>query len=239
MGGSSTFEPREAHCDHIVRRAPVPATRHTNLRDDGHDGGVHLGVVAAGPNQTSFKWRASPWGTWDVQKSPITLDGINCTFHSISNADGRFGANDSAINYAGSYAMVEGTNIAYGFFGEFWKGSEANQFLHFHDSGLFVGQFGTISQFGSMGLGPKIPGDMGGEFEVFHYALPGEAGNSFAPSLVTASNKRVYFFHNDESKHDGVHRWQLTGADALVLRSAERRAAAVPAASSPAAHSSQ
>jgi hypothetical protein len=60
--------------------------------------------------------------------------------------------------------------------------AEANQFLHFHDSGLFVGQFGTLSQFGSMGLNPKIPGDRGGEFESFQYALPGEAGNSFGPS---------------------------------------------------------
>ena len=134
----------------------------------------------------SLKWQASPWGEWDVAGSPIVLDGINCTLHTITNADGRFGANDSSIQYGGSYALVQGSNIVYGFFGEFWKGSEANQFLHFHDSGLFVGQFGTLSQFGSMGLNPKIPGDRGGEFESFQYALPGEAGNSFGPSLVGA-----------------------------------------------------
>ena len=182
--------------------------------------GMHLGVVAPAANQSSFKWQASPWGTWDVATSPIVLDGVNCTFHAISNAHGRFGANDSAIQYAGSYPMVDGHNIVFGFFGEFWKGSEANQFLHFHDSGLFVGQFGTISQFGSMGLRPDIPGDEGGEFEEFNYALPGEAGNSFAPSLVSAPDGRVYFYHNDESKHDGVHRWVLKGLESLDLRRA-------------------
>jgi hypothetical protein len=180
--------------------------------------GFHLGAVAPGQNQTSMKWQGSPWGFWDIAKTPIQLDGVNCTLHTISNADGRFGANDSAINYAGSYSMVTGHSIVYGFFGEFWKGSEANQFVHFHDSGLFVGQFGTLSQFGSMGLAPRIPGDDGGEFEEFHYALPGEAGNSFAPSLITAPGGQVYFYHNDESKHDGTHRWQLAGADSLALR---------------------
>jgi hypothetical protein len=179
--------------------------------------GNHLGVVGTGAN-SSFTWQASPWGEWDVAGSPIVLDGINCTFHAITNADGRYGGNDSAINYGGSYAQVEGHNIVYGFFGEFWKNTEANQFLHFHDSGLFIGQFGTLSQFGSMGLNPQIPGDMGGEFEEFNYALPGEAGNSFSPSLVRASDNLVYFYHNDESQHDGVHQWVLKGAESLLLK---------------------
>ena len=117
--------------------------------------GFHLGVVGKGANST-FKWQASRWGTWDVAGTPVVLDGVNCTFNAITNADGRFGADDASIQYAGSYAMVSGHSIVYGFFGEFWKGSEANQFLHFHDSGLFVGQFGTLSQFGNMGLRPVV-----------------------------------------------------------------------------------
>ena len=117
--------------------------------------------MGKGANST-FKWQASRWGTWDVAGSPVVLDGVNCTFNAITNADGRFGADDASIQYAGSYAMVSGHSIVYGFLGEFWKGSEANQFLHFHDSGLFVGQFGTLSQFGDMGLRPMIPGDRGG-----------------------------------------------------------------------------
>ena len=55
--------------------------------------------------------RSSPWGAWDVAGSPIVLDGINCTFHAITNADGRYGGNDSAINYGGSYALVAGASI--------------------------------------------------------------------------------------------------------------------------------
>lgn len=111
--------------------------------------GFHLGVVGRG-NGSRFGWQASPWGFWAVDDVPSQLDGVNVTLHYITNEtkDGRFGANDSAINYAGSYAMVSGHSIVYGFFGEFWKDAEANQFLHFHDSGLFVGQFGTVNMCG-------------------------------------------------------------------------------------------
>jgi hypothetical protein len=62
-------------------------------------------------------------------------------------------------------------------------------------------------------------GTLGGEFETFQYALPGEAGNSFGPSLVRAPDGLMYFYHNDESQHDGVHQWVLRGADALHLQS--------------------
>ena len=79
-----------------------------------------------------------------------------------------------------------------------------------------------MPQFGNHGLNPQgIPNDIGGEFESFQYALPGEAGNSFAPSLVTGADGKVYFYHNDESQHDGVHRWVWKGVDALVLRTAK------------------
>lgn len=58
---------------------------------------------------------------------------------------------------------------------------DVRQFLHFHDSGLFVGQFGTLSQFGSMGLNPQIPGDRGGEFETFQYVPPPPARRCSQP----------------------------------------------------------
>ena len=55
--------------------------------------------VGAGANR-SLAWQASPWGEWEVGGTPIVLDGVNCTLHTITNADGRFGANDSSIQYA-------------------------------------------------------------------------------------------------------------------------------------------
>lgn len=74
--------------------------------------GFHLGVVPPHPNST-LRWQSSPWGTWDVAGTPIVLDGVNCTFHAITNADGRYGADDGPINYAGSYASVTGESIVY------------------------------------------------------------------------------------------------------------------------------
>ena len=32
--------------------------------------------------------------------------------------------------------------IYFMFHGEFWESGEANQFVHFRDNGLFIGQFG-------------------------------------------------------------------------------------------------
>jgi hypothetical protein len=54
--------------------------------------------------------------------------------------------------------------------------------------------------------------------EHLRYALRGEAGNSFGPSLVMAPDGLIYFYHNDESQHDGVHQWILSGAQDLILR---------------------
>jgi len=46
-------------------------------------------------------------------------------------------------------------------------------------------------------------------------AQAGQAGNSFNPSLVRAPGGALYLYHNDESQHDGVHRWRFDGAETL------------------------
>ena len=88
----------------------------------------------------------------------------------------------------------------YSFFGEGWNQWEANQFVHFTDGGLFVGQFGT----------PNFP--TGSNDRKYH--LPGAAGNSFSPNLVRdAKTGKTLFLHNDENVHGGVHVWALAGVD--------------------------
>ena len=64
--------------------------------------------------------------------------------------------------HAATAMPLSATDAPAGFFGEFWRNSEANQFLHFHDSGLFVGRFGITGFTGNMGL------TGGGEFQTFH-----------------------------------------------------------------------
>jgi hypothetical protein len=59
----------------------------------------------------------------------------------METIDGKYGGNDAGVQYGGPTAMHD---VVHGFHEEFWKGVEANQFLHFRD-GLFVGQFGVLN----------------------------------------------------------------------------------------------
>lgn len=130
--------------------------------------GYHLGAVKQGSNQ--WLWRAVP--------SAGGLDGL-----------GRF---DSWCEYGGNLHMVSGRNIFFGFHGEFYLNQgQANQFMHYYDNGLFVGQFGQ----------PLMP--------VTGFNAPGSAGNSFSPALIQ-TNGQMYLYHNDEASR-GSHRWRADG----------------------------
>mmetsp|Transcript_23107 Transcript_23107/g.69411 ORF Transcript_23107/g.69411 Transcript_23107/m.69411 type:complete len:279 (-) Transcript_23107:486-1322(-) len=80
--------------------------------------GFHLGVVGPGVD-AGFRWQASPWGTWNVSEASAVVDGVNGTLYYItpSTMDGRFGGNDT-VQYGGSNAHLQGSNIVYGFPGE-------------------------------------------------------------------------------------------------------------------------
>lgn len=134
--------------------------------------GWHLGAVKAGGSQ--WLWRASP--------TAGGLDGL-----------GRF---DSWCEYGGGLHMVSGRSIFFNFHGEFFLDQgQANQFMHFYDNGLFVGQFGQPF------------------FVTTGISAPGSAGNSFTPSL-TLANGQLFLYHNDESSR-GSHRWRAEGWDAI------------------------
>jgi len=150
--------------------------------------GYHLGGVAVG---------GSSW-LWKV--SPSTFTDYNGTFPT----DGVFDIGNH-INYAGSAAMVSGKNIIWGYYGENWKSNQTNEFEHFYDDGLFVGEFGTTA-YGIL---------FGGKSE----AAAGVAGNSYSPALVTASDGNMYLYHNDESMHGGVHRWSISNLSSISEQS--------------------
>ena len=171
-------------------------------------GGMHLGALpAAGRAGAQWAWKASPWGAWRLNWTFSEQDGVNVSTPVIdpATADGRFGADDAALDYPTGRAVVDpaGPSLVYSFSGEGWLNAEANQFLHWHaPTGLFVGQFGTPNK---------------SFFQATHsqYAQAGQAGNSFNPSLVRAPGGALYLYHNDESQHDGVHRWRFDGAETL------------------------
>ncbi len=50
---------------------------------------------------------------------PLLQPGnVTVNVRTITNADGRYGANDRSINYAASIAMTNGNHIIYGFYGK-------------------------------------------------------------------------------------------------------------------------
>lgn len=149
--------------------------------------GFHLGGVKRGGDQ--WLWRASPTGWMDFRGSFQTQEI------------------DRSMQYAGNVSMALGRHIVYGFHGEFWKHQQsgnvgqANQWMHYWDNGLLVGQFGQEWYPGHPAF------EKGG-------AVEGSAGNAFSPTLVKA-NGEIYLYHNDESSHSGVHRWHLKGVESV------------------------
>jgi hypothetical protein len=150
----------------------------------GRSRGFHLGGVPRGGD--AWRWRTSPVGTWNVD-----ADG------NVVAADGAFELRDE-VHYPASIATAAGADIVYGYHGEGWRQGQANQWLHYQDDGLFIGQFGTPTY----------------AWRNRVEARAGSAGNAFAPALVSVGGK-LYLWHNDESVHAGVHRWRIDGIETV------------------------
>jgi hypothetical protein len=166
-------------------RFPVTSSGHVVFFDQAVEGneGFHLGAARTG--STEWLWQSSPTGRLDGKGSFQTK------------------RIDQSITYGGNSVWAHGRNIIYGYHGEFYKDlqsgrvGQANQFMHFDESGLFISQFGQPST-------QPSPAD-----------LAGLSGNAFSPTLVR-DGPRIYLYHNDESSHGGVHRWRIDGWDDIV-----------------------
>ena len=180
QSGSPVY--RNAFSGILPPRFPVTASGRVIYFDGSVEGndGFHLGAAASGTNE--WLWQASPTGP---------MDGKG-TFQTK--------AIDKSITYGGNAVWANGRHIVYGYHGEFYKDlqtgrvGQANQFMHFDEDGLFLGQFGMPSTRGS----DSSPAGM--------------SGNAFSPTLVR-DGSFLYLYHNDESTHGGVHRWRIDGWD--------------------------
>ena len=94
--------------------------------------------------------------------------------------------------------FAEGNQVFYGFDGQ--NGSYSNQYMHYMDDGLFVGQFGEATD-------QTYPSDP-------RQAQAGNGGNVGYMSVVKA-NGRIYLYHVDEAMHAGVHRWRVDNLDSI------------------------
>jgi hypothetical protein len=134
----------------------------------------HLGAIAHGG--TKWLWRAAPTAYY---------------FGTGIVGNGSYPVNNS---------VTTGRHILLGCHGEFYvppyRGTgQANQFMHFWDNGLLIGQFGNDLSSGN------IEGRTG--------------GNAFTPTIVRVGNA-LYVWHNDEGARSGMHRWKITNPDSLT-----------------------
>ena len=162
--------------------------------DASLNNGYHLGGIKQG--DTKWKW--------------MTAGSHGKNYTGPYLADGSYDNGNSVLN-AGSKAMALGQNIFWGYHGEFWKGGyQVNKWQHVHESGLFLGVFGTDWTQNPNGEG--IPG-------VF-IPFAGMAGNSFSGCAVMHPTDPdvAYIYHNDESWHGGVHRWKISGLTTITLQ---------------------
>jgi hypothetical protein len=151
----------------------------------------HLGALEPG-NNDDFAFRASPAGAFKQSGN-----GIN---GEIIEGDGTF--NVTLLGNFGNLAgvtMTQGPHLLFGYYGEFWNNSQSNQWLHWLENGLFVGQFGVNGPIGNIDKDKVIAG---------------MAGNNSSSNLVKAGGN-IYLYHNDEHAHAGLHRWRVDNLDTL------------------------
>lgn len=136
--------------------------------------GFHLGAITNlnATNSGTWKWTNAPTG-------PL-------------NGRGNFDSNIRWDGHAANIHTVVGTNVFFGFQGEFWLngGRQANQFFHYSTAGDFLGQFG-------------LPHESG----LWTPNFPHDAGNPQNFSVV-ATNGVLYLYAPDESSH-GLSRWRV------------------------------
>ncbi len=182
LAGSPQY--RGALSGHLPPRFPLTGSGKVIFFDQSVIGneGFHLGAVERGGN--AWLWQASPSGRLDGKGSFQTR------------------AIDRSVHYGGNALWAYGRHIIYGYHGEgiydqqTGRVGQANQFMHFDESGLFLGQFGQSS------TQPLPP------------TQPGLSGNALSPTLVHRDG-RLYLYHNEEASHGGVHRWRIEGWNQL------------------------
>lgn len=143
---------------------------------------THLGVVPV--SGTDFLWK-SCHGALAVQP-----DGLG-TFTDLADQGNQAYGGHCAIG-----VFANGRNILCGYDGQY--GYFSNQFMHFYDDGLFVGQFGVTT---GKGLDKTTA----------YLSVPGFGGNIAMMSMVTSTTGVPYVYYSDESGHDGLHRWRMDG----------------------------
>ncbi|MDE2038305.1 MAG: peptidoglycan-binding protein [Patescibacteria group bacterium] len=146
---------------------------------------------------------------------------------SVPDGQGTF-TNQSAFGgHAGAQAWSVGDNIVWTYDGQY--GTYSNQFAHYYDDGLFVGQFGVAEPSGLSAA------------QIAAMVLNGFTSNFGETAMVKGTDGNIYVFVADESSHSGIHVWKISNASSIVEYSSKGGTlgqAAILTVASPAAKSS-
>ncbi|MET0261528.1 MAG: PA14 domain-containing protein, partial [Rariglobus sp.] len=155
------------------RRFPVTSSGVVvSSNTSGASWSYHLGAFnAAG---TDWLWKSAPDGLYFDGKGTVG----SCTYP----ANGHF---------------AKGRNILFCCHGEGYQGGQANQFLHYWDNGLLIGQFG------SYGFGNPL-----------NSLVAGVTGNALS-SYFTSHGGNLYAWVNDEWG-TGMHRWKISNTSSIT-----------------------
>ncbi|UFH52540.1 hypothetical protein [Spirosoma sp. KNUC1025] len=121
------------------------------------------------------------------------------TYTGIFPNDGWYDVGNS-VNNTGISQQANGRIILWGYHGEFWKGGQTNEYNLVYDNGLMLMNFGTTFYDVALAGLETPPAQM--------------AGNAFSGNLVKVG-ANLYYYHNDENYHSGVHRWKISGLNTI------------------------
>lgn len=112
--------------------------------------------------------------------------------------------NRPAAGYYGSRVSVYGQHAVASAHGEFWRGGQLNEHVHYHQDGLLIGVTGT-----------QKPGGDPRKAEAFM------AGNAITPNLhYWAEDNTLNIIHGDESVHQGIHRIKIKNPNSIRIQTA-------------------
>ncbi len=131
---------------------------------------------------TEWMWKANPATSRDYIREYPT-DG----YYDIGNG----------VWSTSSSAKSAGRNIIHQYYGEGYRGAQANFFTHFYDNGLFIGRYGDMGK-------AIIDGST-------------NPGNGFSWNFIENPENpdEAYIYQNDESRVGAVHRYKISGLSSI------------------------
>lgn len=160
--------------------------------------------ITVGDMVISFRSAQGTVSYPDYHLGGIPLGGTGWQFKTskalnITSPDGKgsYTTQNSYGGHNGTNAWSVGNNVVWNYDGQY--GTFSNQYAHYWDDGLFIGQFGTSTS-------PDHA----------THAPAGYSGNFSQTTMVAGPDGNLYAFSADECIHAGVHVWRIGNLNSIV-----------------------